>query len=174
MNIKMRGQVVLIGLGLVSAMMLPSVVAAEQKLRHFMFIGEPLGLQSLMATALAIAVPILLLLALCFVVGALIRSRRVGLSFEQIETSFLSKVPGYDVVGNVLNGFAADEMGVPPPLDPPETLRSLPSATLTPEALAAITEQVRVRVLRWFARSGLIEPDDFREMLAHPDRSSVR
>ena len=68
-------------------------------------IGEPLGLQSLMATALAIAVAILLLLALCFVVGALIRSRRVGLSFEQIEKSFLSKVPGYDVFGNVLKGL---------------------------------------------------------------------
>jgi hypothetical protein len=30
-----------------------------------------------------------------------------------------------------------------------------------------------VRVLRWFARSGLIEPDDVREALARPDRSSV-
>ncbi len=79
-------------------------------------IGEPLGLQSLMATALAIAVAILLLLALCFVVGALIRSRRVGLSFEQIETSFLSKVPGYEVFGNVLKGFAGDEMGFAPVL----------------------------------------------------------
>jgi hypothetical protein len=45
-------------------------------------------------------------------------------------------------------------------------LRFLPAAELTPEALAAIAEQVRVRVLRWFARSGLIEPDDVREMLA--------
>jgi uncharacterized membrane protein len=79
-------------------------------------IGEPLGLQSLMATALAIAVAILLLLALCFVVGALIRSRRVGISFEQLETSLLSKVPGYDVVGNVLKGFAAEEMGFAPVL----------------------------------------------------------
>jgi uncharacterized membrane protein len=79
-------------------------------------IGEPLGLQSLMATALAIAVAIVLLLALCFVVGAVIRSRHVGLSFEQIEESFLSKVPGYDVFGNVLKGFAAEEMSFPPAL----------------------------------------------------------
>lgn len=41
MNIKQRGRVLLIGLGLASALMLSSVVAAEQKLRHFMFIGEP-------------------------------------------------------------------------------------------------------------------------------------
>jgi hypothetical protein len=40
------------------------------------------------------------------------------------------------------------------------------AAELTPEAVGAIAEQVRVLVLRWFARSGLTEPDDVREMLA--------
>lgn len=35
-----------------------------------------------------------------------------------------------------------------------------------PAAVAAITEQVRFRVLRWFARSELIERDDVREMRA--------
>jgi hypothetical protein len=41
-----------------------------------------------------------------------------------------------------------------------------PAAELTPEAVAAIAEQVRVRGPRWFARSGMIEPEDVREMLA--------
>ena len=50
--------------------------------------------------------------------------------------------------------------------DSPESVRFCPAAELTPEAVAAIAEQVRVRVLRWFARSGLIEPEDVREMLA--------
>ena len=50
--------------------------------------------------------------------------------------------------------------------DRPETVRFRPAAELTPEAVAVIAEQVRVRVLRWFARSGLIAPDDVREMLA--------
>jgi hypothetical protein len=50
--------------------------------------------------------------------------------------------------------------------DVPQSVRFRPAAELTPEAVAAITEQVRVRVLRWFARSGLIERDDVREMLA--------
>jgi hypothetical protein len=40
------------------------------------------------------------------------------------------------------------------------------AAELTPQALAAITDQVRIRVLRWFVRTGLIELDDIREMLA--------
>ena len=50
--------------------------------------------------------------------------------------------------------------------DIPQSVRFRPAAELTPEAVAAIAEQVRVRVLRWFARSGLIEPEDVREMLA--------
>ena len=50
--------------------------------------------------------------------------------------------------------------------DDPQAVRFHPATDLTPEAIAVITEQVRVRVLRWFARSGLIERDDVREMLA--------
>ncbi|MGB5736583.1 MAG: hypothetical protein WBM40_19300 [Thiohalocapsa sp.] len=38
-------------------------------------------------------------------------------------------------------------------------MRFRPAAELTPEAVAAIAEQVRVRALPWFARSGLIEAD---------------
>jgi len=39
------------------------------------------------------------------------------------------------------------------------------AAELTPQAVTAITEQVRW-ALRWVARGGLIEPDDVREMRA--------
>ena len=45
-------------------------------------------------------------------------------------------------------------------------MRFRPAPELTPEAVAAIAEQVRVRVLRWFARTGLIEAEDVRERLA--------
>jgi hypothetical protein len=37
---------------------------------------------------------------------------------------------------------------------------------LTLDADAAIAQQVRERVLLWFARSGMIDRDDVREMLA--------
>jgi hypothetical protein len=53
--------------------------------------------------------------------------------------------------------------------DVPEAVRFRPEAAMTPEPLAVIAEKVRVRVLRWFARSGLIEPGDVREMLAWED-----
>jgi hypothetical protein len=45
-------------------------------------------------------------------------------------------------------------------------LRFLPAVAPTPQAIAAIAEQVRHRVLRWFARSGLLDADDARDMLA--------
>jgi len=48
-----------------------------------------------------------------------------------------------------------------------QSVRLRPAAELTREDVAAIAEQVRVRVRRWwFARSGLIEAEDVREMLA--------
>jgi hypothetical protein len=40
------------------------------------------------------------------------------------------------------------------------------AAALTPDAVAAIAEEDRVRVLRWCAPSGLIDPDDVRSMPA--------
>jgi hypothetical protein len=49
--------------------------------------------------------------------------------------------------------------------DVPQSLRFRAAADLTPEVVTAIAEQVRVRVLGRFVRSGLIEPDDVREML---------
>ena len=54
--------------------------------------------------------------------------------------------------------------------DDPQSVHFRPAAGLTSETVAAIAEQVRVRVLRWFARSALIEPDDVREMLAWKQR----
>jgi hypothetical protein len=37
-----------------------------------------------------------------------------------------------------------------------QAVRFRPAGALTLDAVAAITERVRVRVMRWFARSGLI------------------
>jgi hypothetical protein len=39
-------------------------------------------------------------------------------------------------------------------------------SALTPEEVAALCEQVRRRVLRWFSRHDLRDPDDARNMLA--------
>ncbi len=54
--------------------------------------------------------------------------------------------------------------GVFEPLDDGR-LRFRYAAEPTPEDLAAVGEQVRRRVLRWFARRGLLDAEDAREML---------
>ena len=40
------------------------------------------------------------------------------------------------------------------------------AAPLTAEEVAGLCEQVRRRVLRWFSRHGLLDPNDARDMLA--------
>jgi uncharacterized membrane protein len=103
------GLIVLIPLAIIVLLLAKIVEVLE-------VVGQPLGLQSILGTAVAIAVGVLLLLALCFVVGALVRSPRTGFSFERIEAALLSKVPGYEVLGNVLKGFADDQSRFPPVL----------------------------------------------------------
>jgi hypothetical protein len=44
-------------------------------------------------------------------------------------------------------------------------VRLRPASKLTPQTIAIICEKVRVRVLRWLARSGLIDSDDVCEIL---------
>ncbi len=53
--------------------------------------------------------------------------------------------------------------------DVPQAVRFRAAADLTPEAVATIAEQVRVRVLRWFARSGLDGDGPWRCYLEPPD-----
>ena len=53
-----------------------------------------------------------------------------------------------------------------------EAVHFRPAPELTPQDIAIICEQVRVRVLRWFARSGLIDRDDVREMLGWENSGS--
>jgi uncharacterized membrane protein len=79
-------------------------------------VGQPLGLESVFGTALAVICSFILLLGLSYVIGALVRGRTTGLTFERIETVLLSKVPGYDILGNVLKGFAHDRNNFPPVL----------------------------------------------------------
>ena len=52
--------------------------------------------------------------------------------------------------------------------EPPEDgrVRFLHAPALTPEDIVVIGAEVRRRTLRWFARSGLLEPEDARDRLA--------
>jgi len=48
-------------------------------------------------------------------------------------------------------------------------VRFLHVPAITPRQVAAIAERVRRRMLSWLARSGLLDADDFRAMLAWND-----
>jgi uncharacterized membrane protein len=71
-------------------------------------IANALKLESTWGAALAVVVALAALLVVCFVVGALVRTRLGAASFERFEAKALQRVPGYQLISNVLKGFAGD------------------------------------------------------------------
>jgi uncharacterized membrane protein len=65
-----------------------------------------LNLQSAVSVTISIILGILLLLSFCFAVGALVRTRLGSLSLEKFERTVLTQIPGYEIISNVLKGFA--------------------------------------------------------------------
>ncbi len=61
----------------------------------------------------AIMLGLLLLLSLCFVVGALVRTRIGSWSLEGLERKVLNQIPGYEIISNVLKGFAEKRTAYP-------------------------------------------------------------
>ena len=76
-------------------------------------ITEPLGLESYLGASLAIVIGILLMLIVCYVIGALVRTGVGSWTFERLEKSLLEKVPGYPIISSALKGFAADQTAYP-------------------------------------------------------------
>jgi uncharacterized membrane protein len=69
-------------------------------------IAEPLDLQSTISVVGAIIIALLLVFAVCFVVGALVRTRIGSWSMDRFERTLLLKIPGYQIISNALKGFA--------------------------------------------------------------------
>ena len=87
----------------------------------------------------------------------------------------VAQPPGLDAPGEPGGALPGAEPRPPLPLlildavfDPLATggVQFRQAAALTPVVLASIAEQVRRRVVRWFARRGLLDPDDVQDMLA--------
>ncbi|CAB1062466.1 hypothetical protein D1BOALGB6SA_7243 [Olavius sp. associated proteobacterium Delta 1] len=68
-------------------------------------IAEPLNLQSTTSVVGAIILAVLLVLLLCFVVGAFVRTRLGSWSLERFERTILKQIPGYEIISNALKGF---------------------------------------------------------------------
>jgi uncharacterized membrane protein len=69
-------------------------------------ISKPLNLQSATSVVGAIFLAVLLVLLLCFVVGAFVRTRLGAWSLERFERTILKQIPGYEIISNALKGFA--------------------------------------------------------------------
>ena len=76
-------------------------------------VAKPLGLESYLGASLAVVIGILIVLTVCYVIGALVRTGVGSWSFERLEKSLLEKIPGYPIISRALKGFAADETAYP-------------------------------------------------------------
>jgi len=69
-------------------------------------IAEPLNLQSATGVIGAIILALLLVLVVCFLVGAIVKTRLGSWSFERFERTILFQIPGFEIISNALKGFA--------------------------------------------------------------------
>ncbi len=78
--------------------------------------ANELGLSTPQSQVLAVVLSLLLLLAVCFVIGAIIRTRLGTWTFDKIEANFLNHLPAYGIISNLLRGFADQEAAYQPAL----------------------------------------------------------
>jgi len=71
------------------------------------------NLESTTSLGVAIILGLLMLVALCFVVGAFVRTQVGSLSLERLERKVLRQIPGYEIISNVLKGFAEKRTAYP-------------------------------------------------------------
>ena len=72
-----------------------------------------LELESAAGAGLAVVVALLLLLLVCLGLGVIVRTRIGSWSFGKIERAILQRLPGYELIGNILKGFAKDKDAYP-------------------------------------------------------------
>ena len=75
--------------------------------------AAPLNLESSTNVVVAILLGLLLLLLLCFVVGAFVRTQIGSWSLERLERKILNQIPGYEIISNMLRGFAEKRTAYP-------------------------------------------------------------
>ncbi len=79
-------------------------------------LSDQIGLSTLESRLLAAGLAFGALLIVCFILGAIIRTRLGIWTFEKLETNFLSYLPGYAVLSNILRGFVDDKNTYKPAL----------------------------------------------------------
>ena len=67
-------------------------------------------------TLLLVLLTVLIVLALCYIFGALVNTQIGALSFERIEKKARDIIPGYEIIENLLRGIAGNKMSYSPAL----------------------------------------------------------
>ncbi len=93
------GLIVLVPVGVI-ALVVVEVVGALGKL------GKLLGLESIWYVLLVVLAGLAGLVVICYLIGAMVRTRLGAWSFEKLESRLFKQIPGYHLVKNLLTGFA--------------------------------------------------------------------
>lgn len=76
-------------------------------------LARQLGFDSVLGLGGAVILSILLLLFICFIIGALVRTSIGAFSFAKFEKILLERIPGYQIVSQIIKGFADDNNSFP-------------------------------------------------------------
>lgn len=76
-------------------------------------VADAMKLETALGAGAAVVLAAALIVAVCVAIGAAVRTRIGTLSFEKLEGVLLRHVPGYELVGNILEGFAKDKWVYP-------------------------------------------------------------
>lgn len=100
--------------GLIVLIPVAVLIALIEKLVEILEkLAVSLNLDSALGAGVAVVIAFLLLLLVCLTIGAMVRTKIGALSFEKLENAVLQHLPGYELIGNVLKGFAKDKNAYP-------------------------------------------------------------
>jgi uncharacterized membrane protein len=89
---------------------------AIEALRLLGEVAKPLALESRVLAALVVVGGAAALVAVCFFVGSLVRTRLGSSAYGAVEARYLRRLPGYEPVVSILRGFAEKSAGYRPAL----------------------------------------------------------
>lgn len=112
----------------------------------FLPLSDQLGLSTFELRVIAVILAIPAFILLCIGIGWAIRTRLGTVSFEFVENSILRRMPGYDIISNLLRGFAERESRYPAAL-----VRLNSDGVDTPAFVMEHAESPRVTVFVPFA-----------------------
>lgn len=103
-----------LGYGLVAIVPLAVLVLLIAKLVEILqMAATAMKLETALGAGIAIALALALVVLVSVGIGAAVRTRIGKLSFQKVEGAFFRHIPGYELLGNILKGFAVDKSAYP-------------------------------------------------------------